>query len=663
MNPVVGIAISLVPELLKVISGDNAEQIGRKITDAVAEATKSRQPEDAAKKIFDDPKIRADLQARLAQIALEAQRVAFEDAQKQRDADAKADESSNRNTSDARATLERLVSASPLLQLTPAILSYIVVTGFMVTLGLLAAGFVKLDTRDPNVFQVVNILIGALAAAFATVLNFWLGSSLGSRRKDAMLEFQSAQPTPSAPPPVPAPTPAPAAPQPAPTPSRIEDADDEGAAPAPRGEARPAPAAKPAPHGLLAELLPELTKTHRHFPQGASWQMTADGIAVDGAAPTGTAGQPVTVTEIWKHYGEPCAAAARKFGVPVELIVATIATESAGKPDARRAEPQIHDESVGLMQTLVTTARAALGRPKLQGDDLLDPATSIEAGTAYIAQQRSATHFDPPLVAAAYNAGSIRLEDADANRWRLCCYPKGTGRHIDHFVAFFADAMKVAAAQDWSAKGATPSFVGELSGLSPAVAPSAGAPTPTGAEFPPRPAFPPLVTTAQRQQLFGAFSFVADPQPGNREHIRITDDWAETNIIDVSIPVKHVAGKDGPLVMPFHRLAADQLVALWLEWERKGLLDRIVSFDGAFVPRFVRGSTTSLSNHAFGTAFDINAEFNNLGRTPAAVGAQGSVRELVPIANELGFFWGGHYNHRLDGMHFEVAKLLGKPVS
>jgi hypothetical protein len=30
---------------------------------------------------------------------------------------------------------------------------------------------------------------------------------------------------------------------------------------------------------------------------------------------------------------------------------------------------------------------------------------------------------------------------------------------------------------------------------------------------------------------------------------------------------------------------------------------------------------------------------------------------LVGIANDNGFYWGGHFT-RLDGMHFEIAKLL-----
>ena len=148
--------------------------------------------------------------------------------------------------------------------------------------------------------------------------------------------------------------------------------------------------------------------------------------------------------------------------MPAELIVATIATESGGDPNARRSEPKLGDENVGLMQTLVGTAQRTLGRQQLTGDDLLTPATSIAAGTAYIAQQRGSTHFDPPLVAAAYNAGSLRHEDAEANRWLLVCYPSGTGRHIDNFVEWFSDCVKVSTQYGWGQNGGTPNFYAEL---------------------------------------------------------------------------------------------------------------------------------------------------------------------------------------------------------
>jgi peptidoglycan hydrolase-like protein with peptidoglycan-binding domain len=178
--------------------------------------------------------------------------------------------------------------------------------------------------------------------------------------------------------------------------------------------------------------------------------------------------------------------------------------------------------------------------------------------------------------------------------------------------------------------------------------------------WPLRPSLAPLTGTAARQKLFGRYSFRADPVAGNPENIRIQGSWEDDNIVRVSIPqLRGVAGAPRDGNVRFHRLAAAQLQAMWRAWEKADLLDRVLAWDGSFVPRFVRGSRSILSNHAFGTAFDINAAWNSLGARPALAGATGSVRELAPIANAHGFFWGGHFNGRPDGMHFEVAVLKG----
>lgn len=182
-------------------------------------------------------------------------------------------------------------------------------------------------------------------------------------------------------------------------------------------------------------------------------------------------------------------------------------------------------------------------------------------------------------------------------------------------------------------------------------------PATTGPNFPPPPAFSPLVSTADRQRLFGRFQFAHEPLPNNPENIRILGDWVQQNIVRVTIPQLRGVRGGSSGVMRFHRLAADQLVALWAAWEQAGLLDKVLSYQGAFVPRFQRGSRTVLSNHAFGSAFDINEPFNGFGAIPALVGQRGCVRELVQLANEHGFYWGGHFRRRPDGMHFEVAVL------
>ncbi|WP_437315894.1 M15 family metallopeptidase [Sorangium sp. So ce385] len=187
-----------------------------------------------------------------------------------------------------------------------------------------------------------------------------------------------------------------------------------------------------------------------------------------------------------------------------------------------------------------------------------------------------------------------------------------------------------------------------------------------GPNWPPRPDDLPTIGLAARQALFGKFDYAPDPHPQERERIRVLGSWAQDNIVTIEVPQlvgKKRAAPKGRVTC--HRLAADQICALFAAWERAGLLDRVLTWDGCYNPRFVRGSDRTLSQHAFGSAFDINADQNGYGVEPARVGKPGCVRELVQIANELGFFWGGHFSGRLDGMHFEIARLMevAPPIS
>ncbi|GAB3195268.1 hypothetical protein ABID22_003623 [Pontibacter aydingkolensis] len=175
-----------------------------------------------------------------------------------------------------------------------------------------------------------------------------------------------------------------------------------------------------------------------------------------------------------------------------------------------------------------------------------------------------------------------------------------------------------------------------------------------GAHWPPKPGFRPLLSHAARANVFGHFNYRHRPLPGNPENIEVLDNWASRHLVRVEvpqlIPIKGSAG------VYFHRRAADQLAQLWHDWEQAGLLHHVLTWEGAYAPRFIRGSRSILSNHAFGTAFDINYAWNKLGTQPALVGQKGSVRQLVNIAHQNGFYWGGHFN-RQDGMHFEIAWL------
>lgn len=199
-----------------------------------------------------------------------------------------------------------------------------------------------------------------------------------------------------------------------------------------------------------------LTLPHRHFGP-LSWQLTSKGVSINGLSPRGTTGVPATVRRVWSWFGDEIRMAAGRYDVPVELLIAIICTESAGGQTdydtvckARRNEPGwVSDEgtpsrvSIGVMQTLISTARTATGLLSLSAEDLMDPAVSIEAGAAVVAQARHLTNYDPPLVAAAYNAGGLYVDAEPANRWQLRCFPLGTGAYIDRFVSWFNDAMQL----------------------------------------------------------------------------------------------------------------------------------------------------------------------------------------------------------------------------
>lgn len=74
---------------------------------------------------------------------------------------------------------------------------------------------------------------------------------------------------------------------------------------------------------------------------------------------------------------------------------------------------------------------------------------------------------------------------------------------------------------------------------------------------------------------------------------------------------------------------------------------------GSLCVRLIRGSTSAVSNHSFGTAIDITLEGQ---LDPFADGEmQIGLVILAEHFNDEGWYWGGGYN-REDGMHFEVGE-------
>lgn len=97
-------------------------------------------------------------------------------------------------------------------------------------------------------------------------------------------------------------------------------------------------------------------------------------------------------------------------------------------------------------------------------------------------------------------------------------------------------------------------------------------------------------------------------------------------------------------------LHAPLLTALTHVHERK-LGKELLSFDGCFNIRMVRGSTSHFSAHSYGLAVDLNASRNPMGQVLHSSWS----KEFVACFKEQGFDWGGDWHGRKDPMHFSFC--------
>jgi hypothetical protein len=116
----------------------------------------------------------------------------------------------------------------------------------------------------------------------------------------------------------------------------------------------------------------------------------------------------------------------------------------------------------------------------------------------------------------------------------------------------------------------------------------------------------------------------------------------------------HISTETMPIIGPMtcNTQMFPQLRAALEEIQAQGLASAIhpQQYGGCFVPRFIAGTTT-LSNHAFGLAFDVNVPENERGTV-------GQInRQVVAIFEKWGFTWGGTW-HFTDPMHFELNRIV-----
>jgi hypothetical protein len=192
MLPLVGLAATFVPELIRLIAGDKAGTVATQVSQAVTDVTKTSDPVEALKAIQADASAAADLRARLAQIAVDAQKAQNDEADKKRQDELAAMQANIANTTNARSSMVALAQAKSGIAWGAPAVSLVVTVGFFVILALILFDGNNLTGNNTSFQQLLYVSVGTLGTAFATVVNFWLGSSQGSRDKDvAALQAQS----------------------------------------------------------------------------------------------------------------------------------------------------------------------------------------------------------------------------------------------------------------------------------------------------------------------------------------------------------------------------------------------------------------------------------------------------------------------------------------
>lgn len=138
-----------------------------------------------------------------------------------------------------------------------------------------------------------------------------------------------------------------------------------------------------------------------------------------------------------------------------------------------------------------------------------------------------------------------------------------------------------------------------------------------------------------------------------------------------SIGVKTYAVPGYPNVkIPIQQDVAPLLLAM-ARWFFDNVEKPVIPGCWGYAYRPVRGQTSGLSNHASGTAIDLNAPRHPLGKVGTVPASKRAA--IIAKAHSLGLRWGGEYTGRKDEMHFEVnvnwgrmvqikAALQGKPV-
>ena len=166
---------------------------------------------------------------------------------------------------------------------------------------------------------------------------------------------------------------------------------------------------------------------HRIF-GGIAWRVDNQRVKLHGSTPRGSVSD---VARCMNRFGPSIRRWADHYRISRASVVATALTESnctnpAGSSDGLSSGPM---QVTGSTCAALTGLSSSACRRRMHEH----PDFSFRVGAKYIGSsfQRSQHRRDPPKIAAAYNAGSLRK--TFANRWHMV----STGNHIDRFVRHY----------------------------------------------------------------------------------------------------------------------------------------------------------------------------------------------------------------------------------
>ena len=108
--------------------------------------------------------------------------------------------------------------------------------------------------------------------------------------------------------------------------------------------------------------------------------------------------------------------------------------------------------------------------------------------------------------------------------------------------------------------------------------------------------------------------------------------------------VRLIKGDPGFLLLHF---------AAWFDKNVESVDGGILN-DWGYAERTIRGSSTTLSNHASGTALDLNSNEHWLGERNTFTNKQERAIRKQLLRYDGAIRWGGDYVNRADEMHFEI---------